>query len=84
MSAPKVNLELQLKFLNQLQSAVTDALGRFEDQDDNKLAELQYMEREVRRAQRMVNERMDEKIVQKPRAARRYDSTDDVRQTAAL
>ena len=56
---PKVNLDLQLKFLSELESALTDALGRYADERDEKLAELAYMQKEVRRAKRVISERRD-------------------------
>lgn len=65
---PKVNLDLQLKFLSELESALTDALGRYADESDEKLAELAYMQKEVRRAKRVISERIDSD--DKPR--RRY------------
>ena len=56
---PKVNLDLQLKFLSELESALTDAIGRYADESDEKLTELAYMQKEVRRAKRVISERMD-------------------------
>ena len=53
---PTVNLELQLKFLNELDSALADALGRYNDASPEKLAELEYMQREVTRARRVIND----------------------------
>lgn len=54
-----VNLELQLKFLNELNDALADALGRYHDEGPEKLAELKYMQQEVARARRVIAERMD-------------------------
>ncbi len=56
---PKVNLELQMKFLAELDEALKDALGRYADDGEDKLAELEYMKKEVVRAQRIISERMD-------------------------
>ncbi len=55
---PTVNLELQLKFLNELDTALADALGRYSDESAEKLAELEYMQREVTRARRVINDRL--------------------------
>lgn len=55
-----VNLELQLKFLNELNDALADALGRYHDEGPEKLAELKYMQQEVARARRVIAERMDQ------------------------
>ncbi len=68
MSATKVNLELQMKFLDQLHAAVSDALDRFADQNDDKLAELEYIDREVKRARRIVSTRMESDDNTRPRA----------------
>jgi hypothetical protein len=56
---PNVNLELQLKFLNELNEALDDALGRYSEEGPDKLAELKYMRQEVARARRVIAERMD-------------------------
>jgi len=61
MSAQKVNLELQMKFLDQLQSAVTDALERFDNADRKKVAELEYIDKEVQRARRIVSTRIEDR-----------------------
>ncbi|MBV1900239.1 MAG: hypothetical protein KUG56_01055 [Kordiimonadaceae bacterium] len=55
---PKVNLEIQMKFLTELDDALTDALGRYADDGAEKLAELEYMKKEVVRAQRIITERI--------------------------
>ena len=55
---PTVNLELQLKFLNELDTALADALGRYSDDSAEKLEELEYMQREVTRARRVINDRL--------------------------
>lgn len=55
---PRVNLELQMKFLMELDEALKDALGRYEEEGAEKLAELEYMKKEVSRAQRIISERM--------------------------
>ncbi|MBL4787592.1 MAG: hypothetical protein JKY60_00565 [Kordiimonadaceae bacterium] len=54
---PTVNLELQMKFLRELDDALTDALGRYADDGEEKLAELKYMKSEVIRARRIIAER---------------------------
>lgn len=69
---PKVNLELQLKFLNELETALADALQRYSDDGAEKLEELTYMQREVQRAKRVIAER--KKSEQAPR--RRYQAAD--------
>lgn len=53
-----VDLGLQLKFLNELEDALQDALKRYSDDSPEKLAELNYMKSEVLRARRVVSERM--------------------------
>lgn len=62
---PTVNLDLQLKFLNELESALSDALTRYSDEGKDKLAELTYMQKEVRRAKRVISERIESE--EKPR-----------------
>jgi len=56
---PTVNLELQMKFLKELDEALSDALGRYADDGAEKLAELKYMKSEVIRARRIISERME-------------------------
>ncbi|SDD42752.1 MULTISPECIES: hypothetical protein [Kordiimonas] len=56
---PTVNLELQMKFLTELNEALTDALDRYADEGADKLAELNYMKQEVARARLVIAERMD-------------------------
>ena len=56
---PTVNLELQMKFLCELDEALTDALNRYVDDGAEKLAELKYMKSEVIRARRIISERME-------------------------
>ena len=51
---PIVDLELQLKFLQQLEGALSDAMVKYEDADVSKKNELEYMKREVDRAQAVV------------------------------
>ncbi len=51
---PTVNLDLQLKFLMELETALADALDCYADDGAEKLAELQYMQREVQRAKRVI------------------------------
>lgn len=83
-----VNLELQLKFLDQLQGAVTDALSRFEDVEADKLEALEYMDREVRRAKRIVNKRLavdgePVRLADRSKPAKTYDSdVEEVRSAA--
>ena len=55
---PTVDLDLQLKFLNELDEALKDALSRYSDDTPEKKAELKYMQSEVMRARRIVAERM--------------------------
>lgn len=69
---PTVNLDLQLKFLNELETALADALGRYSGESDEKLAELTYMQKEVQRAKRVISERLESE--EKPR--RQYRETD--------
>lgn len=73
---PKVNLDLQLKFLSELETALADALGRYSDDSDAKLAELTYMQQEVRRAKRVIVERMDSE--EKPSRSYRPESYQEV------
>ncbi len=56
---PTVNLELQMKFLTELNEALTEALDRYADEGADKLAELNYMKQEVARARLVIAERMD-------------------------
>jgi len=58
---PTVNLELQMKFLSELDEALTDALNRYNDDGAEKLTELKYMKSEVIRARRIISERLDDK-----------------------
>ena len=51
---PTVNLDLQLKFLIELETALADALACYAGEGAEKLAELQYMQREVQRAKRVI------------------------------
>ena len=55
----KVNLELQLKFLSQLDDALGDALSRYNTDTDDKAEELNYMREEVLRARKVVACRLD-------------------------
>ena len=64
-----VNLDLQLKFLDQLEDALAEAMQRYADKGESKLSELAYMQREVDRARRIVASRQ---VDQKP-APRRYE-----------
>jgi len=57
---PTVNLELQMKFLTELNEALTEALDRYADEGADKLAELNYMKQEVARARLVIAERMDD------------------------
>lgn len=58
---PTVNLELQMKFLKELDEALADALTRYGDDGEEKIAELKYMKSEVGRACRIIAERMTDK-----------------------
>ena len=69
---PTVNLDLQLKFLDELETALADALTRYAGEEAEKLAELKYMQREVKRAKRVIAERMGDEA--KPR--RKYPAAD--------
>lgn len=57
---PTINLELQLKFLRDLDQALEDALAQYQDDGAEKLAELNYMKQEVARARRIVTKRLSE------------------------
>ena len=59
---PTINLEIQLKFLNELNEALTDALSRYAGEGEDKLAELTYMKQEVVRARRVITERMAREV----------------------
>ncbi len=72
---PKVNLELQMKFLAELDEALKDALGRYADDGADKLAELEYMKKEVVRAQRIISERMDREDTVSSRKSSYRDET---------
>ena len=54
-----INLELQLKFLAQLDDALGDALSRYNADGDDKVEELNYMREEVMRARKVVACRLD-------------------------
>lgn len=72
---PNINLELQMKFLNELNEALADALDRYSGEGAEKLAELNYMKQEVARARRVITERMDKEGTDEPRRpARRHAS----------
>lgn len=57
---PTVNLELQLKFLRDLDVALDDALVQYRDVSPDKLGELSYMKQEVERAKSVVGRRLSE------------------------
>ncbi len=69
---PTVNLDLQLKFLVELETVLEDALARYSGEGAEKLAELKYMQREVHRAKRVIAQRA--KSEEKPR--RQYAAAD--------
>ena len=77
---PTVNLELQLKFLNELDTALAEALDRYESDGPEKLAELEYMQREVVRARRVINERLQRR--DPDTAVRSRRDTDSYREAA--
>jgi len=54
----RVNLDLQVRFLRQLEDALDDALVRYKDAGEDKREELDYMRREVARARRIVGDRL--------------------------
>lgn len=73
---PDINLELQLKFLNELNEALTDALDRHKSEGPDKLAELNYMKQEVARARRVITDRMDREADDEDRRpSRQYAET---------
>ncbi|WND03311.1 hypothetical protein QGN29_02870 [Temperatibacter marinus] len=76
-----VDLNLQLKFLNELEDALADALKRYSEETPEKVAELKYMKGEVDRARRIVSERMVEESVD--RSPSRRSATEQVLQEAA-
>ncbi|MFC3050616.1 hypothetical protein [Kordiimonas pumila] len=67
---PNVNLDLQLKFLTELDEALTEALARYSEDGAEKLAELTYMKKEVTRARRIISERMEAAATKVKRASR--------------
>lgn len=69
---PTVNLELQMKFLKELDEALADALTRYNDDGEEKIAELKYMKSEVDRACRIIAERMNDTPREKRVAAVSY------------
>lgn len=69
---PTVNLELQMKFLKELDEALADALTRYGDDGEEKIAELKYMKNEVGRACRIIAERMGDAAHQKHSATVAY------------
>jgi hypothetical protein len=54
---PAINLELQMKFLNDLDSALDEAMAKHRFEDD-KMTELRYMHAEVLRAREVVIRRL--------------------------
>lgn len=57
-----IDLDLQLKFLNELDDALSDALKEYIDDNPEKLDELKYMRGEVKRARRVVTDRLSDDI----------------------
>lgn len=51
---PTVDLELQLKFLNQLNDALDDAITRYKNDPAERRGELAHMKQEVRKARKTV------------------------------
>ncbi len=56
---PDIDLELQMKFLADLDSALDDAVHRYAEQSPEKLDELAYMKKEVTRARQVVRKRLN-------------------------
>lgn len=56
-----IDYSIQLKFLDELNNALTDALKKHGNERVEKLKELRYMQSEVNRAQRVVNARIGAK-----------------------
>lgn len=56
---PNVDLDLQMKFLTDLDRALNEALGNSVKYEAEKLAELEYMKKEVARARSVVQRRME-------------------------
>lgn len=52
-----VNLELQMRFLDDLERALNEALVEHAHVEESKLSELKYMRREVERASAVVKRR---------------------------
>ena len=75
----KINLELQLKFLSQLDDALGDALSRYNKNSDEKVEELNYMREEVTRARKVVACRLDNDRV----SSVRKKASDDYQSIAA-
>ena len=71
----EVNLELQLKFLEDLDRALAEALVANAMDGDEKLEELRYMKQEVIRARDVVSRRI---VPQQPLRAGRQTSRDQV------
>ena len=63
-----INLELQLKFLNDLEAALEDALVRYGSEEEAKLAELKLVRGEVDNARRVVAARLAREARQTPKA----------------
>ena len=76
----KVNLKLQMKFLDQLEEALAEAMERYVDAGDAKLSELTYMQREVDRARRIVSSRMSNEASVARKDYVRDDKADALRQ----
>ena len=73
---PPIDLELQMKFLKELDDALKDALSRYCDDTAEKRAELKYMKSEVLRAQRILKKRMTETPALDAKAPRRAVALD--------
>lgn len=65
----KINLELQLKFLTQLENALAGAMDKYSEEGEDRRAELAYMQREVDRARRIVSGRLVEAPARKKHAS---------------
>lgn len=79
----KVNLKLQMKFLDQLEEALAEATERYCDAGDAKLSELTYMQREVDRARRIVSNRMAQEEIIKHRGSSKDQGAELLQQAHA-
>lgn len=63
---PEINLEMQAAFLKQVDEALAEAMGRFDDQKPADIDQLEKMKSEVEKARSAVQQRLDGPLSEKP------------------